>query len=218
MKQEKIIIYGMIFLTSIFTGCQKDLLENPPVDNSLTELPVNGGKKMISIEQNGVGIVFCLLNEKGKPATTFKEGENFKFHLAIENNVKPDKSMYIVSDFLRNPDLFLVYNSEGDSIGKPVIWDGMDKISDGYPIKKGDVWTLEFPWHEERGTEQPFDIDNAIRVLQHYFIGTSQPALPKGQYSTKITQQFCLGRYLPHPQHEEICTDTLSLKINFEIK
>jgi len=205
----------MIFFVApvLFTGCNKESLE--PV----TELPVDGTQKVIKVEENGIGIEFCLVNEQGEPATVFQEGENFRFRLTLKNNVQRDSALYIVSDFLRNPDLFAVYKENGDSVGKPVQWYGMNKISDAVNrICIEEAWTLEFPWHEERGAEEPFDIDNCIRVLQYYFKGCSQPYLPKGRYYTAFTQQFCLGRYLPHPQHEEICTDTLRFKIHFEIK
>lgn len=59
---------------------------------------------------------------------------------------------------------------------------------------------------------------NLIIVFQGLFIGLNQPPLSKGVYYTELNQQFCLGRYLPDPQSEFICTDTLKLKLNFEIK
>ena len=212
MKIKNLIRIIIFVIPFLFTGCNKEPVE--PV----TELPVDGSQKVIKVEDNGIGIEFCLLNEQGEPATVFKEGENFKFHLGIVNNVKEYDSLYIVTDFLRNPGLFMVYKENNDKVGKPVKWKGMNEISDICPIYKGETWKIEFPWHEERGTEKPFDYRNLIRVLQHYFMGLAQPYLPKGKYYTAFTRQFCLGRYLPHPQHETICTDTLKLKIHFEIK
>lgn len=213
---KKIIQTFYLFLT-VFTvmvmSCQKESVE--PV----MELTIDSKQKVLTVEKNGVGIEFCLLNEQGQPATVFNEGENFKFHLAIENNVKPDTAMFIVSDFLRNPDLFMVFSSNGDTIGKPVNFRGADLIS--YCVNQiyhGKEWDMEIPWHETRGTEVPFDYHNLISVLHHYFMGLNQQPLSKGKYYTKFTQQFCLGRYLPHPQSEFVCTDTLTLKINFEIK
>jgi hypothetical protein len=211
---KKIIQMFYLFLTVFtvtITGCQKESI------NPITELAIDGEQKVISVGNNGIGIEFCLLNEQGEPATVFDEGENFRFHLALKNNVKTDTAMYIVSDFLRNPGLFSVFSSNGDTIGQPAKWNGLFKISDGSPIYRGKEWVLEFPWHETRGMEQPFDPYNSIRVLQHHFIGLDQAFLQKGKYYTTFTQQFCLGRYVD-PRTEFFCTDTLTLKINFEIK
>ncbi len=213
---KKIIQIFFLFLpvfTLMLTGCQKESI------NPVTELAIDGEQKVISVGNNGIGIEFSLLNEQGEPATVFDEGENFRFHLALKNNVKRDTAMYIVSDFLTNSGLFCVFSSNGDTIGKPINYHGADLISDGInQIKRGKEWVLEFPWHETRGTQVPFDYRNLIRILQDYFIGLNQQPLSKGSYYTKFTQQFCLGRYLPHPQNEYKCTDTFTFTINFEIK
>ena len=213
---KKIIQTFYLFLT-VFTvtvmSCQKESIE--PV----MELTIDSKQKVLTVEKNGVGIEFCLLNEQGEPATVFYEGENFKFHLAIINNVEPDTAMYIDSDFLRNPDLFITFSSNGDTIGKPVDFLAADLISlKANKIKQGEKWDMEIPWHETRGSEAPFDYHNLIWFLHHYFIGLNQPPLSKGTYYTEFTQRFCFGKYLPHPQSEFVCTDTLKLKINFEIK
>ncbi|NQU79926.1 MAG: hypothetical protein HQ543_00215 [Bacteroidetes bacterium] len=205
-------LFPALFIVAV-TSCQKEPME--PV----TELAIDSEQKVIAVEKNGIGIEFCLLNEKGEPDTVFNEGENFKFHLAIINNVEPDTSMFIVSDFLGNPGLFMVFESNSDTIGKPINWCLTDLRSDASNrINHGEKWYMEIPWHETRGIEVPFDYHNLIGVFQQFFMGLDQPPLSKGKYYTKITQQFCLGKYLPHPQSEFVCTDTLTLKINFEIK
>jgi hypothetical protein len=194
-------------------SCQKESFE-PQM-----ELTIDGKQKVLNVEKNGVGIEFCLLNKNGEPATVFQEGENFKFHLAIINNVEPDTSMYIVSEFLRNPALFMVFRSVYDTIGKPVRLYIFYKRGDAMNrIKQGEKWYMEIPWHETRGTEMPFDLYNLINAFQAWFIGLDQPPLSKGTYYTEFTQQFCLGQHLPLSQNEFACTDKLRLKINFEIK
>jgi hypothetical protein len=113
----------------------------------------------------------------------------------------------------------MVFKNEFDTIGKPVIWNGMYKRGDNLnEIRKGEKWFLELPWHETRGTEMPFDFNNLIRVFQHFFKGNNQPYLAKGKYFSEFKQQFCLGRHLPDSISQQICTDTLQFKINFEIK
>ncbi len=212
---KKIIQIFFLFLpvfTLMLTGCQKESID--PV----TELAIDGEQKVISVGNNGIGIEFCLLNKQGEPATVFNEGENFKFHLAITNNVQTDTAMYIVSDFLRNPDLFRVFISNGDTVGKPLEGNFCNEISDGInQMKRGEEWVMESPWTETR-TFTGFYDPNTIRFLQCYFSGLNRQSLSKGRYYTKFTQQFCLGRYLPHPQNEYKYTDTFTLTINFEIK
>ena len=213
MKTIIQIFYLFTALAVTVMSCQKEPIE--PV----TELAIDSEQKVVAVEKNGIGIEFCLLNEKGEPATVFNEGENFRFRLAITNNVEPDTAMYIESDFLRNPSLFMVFSSADDTIGQPAEWHGMLKISDvTNQIKLDEKWDFEIPWREIRGTEVPFDHHNLIRVFQHYFMGLNRQVLSKGKYYTKFMQQFYLGRYLPHPQSESVYTDTLTLKINFEIK
>lgn len=205
-------LFPVLFGVAVIS-CQKEPIE------PLTELAIDSEQKVIAVEKNGIGIEFCLLNKEGEPATVFEEGENFKFHLAIENRVEPDTAMYIISEFLQNSYLFMVFNSAGDTIGKPVIYRGADLVAETTnKIKQKEKWDMEILWHETRGTEVPFDYHNLLRFLNTYFIGLNQQLLSKGKYYTELTQQFSLGRYLPHPQSEFVCTDTLTLKINFEIK
>lgn len=213
MKVIRIIYLFPVLFTVVVMSCEKESIE--PV----MELTIESKQNVLTVEKHGVGIEFCLLNELCEPAKVFQENENFKFHLAIKNNVEPDTAMYIVSAFLRNPGLFIVFSENGDMIGQPTEWHGMRKISDGVnEIGYNKKWDILIPWHETRGTEVPYDYQNLIRILQHYFMGLNQQPLSKGKYYTKFTQQFCLGRYLPHPQSEIVYTDTLTLKINFEIK
>ena len=213
MKTKYFLLIVIFIVPFLFTGCNKEPVE--PV----TELPVDGSQKVIKVEENGIGIEFCLLNEQGEPATVFKEGENFRFRLSITNKIQKYDSMYIVSNFLDSPYLFMVYKENGDSIGSPVEWPHFSYyISDGFPLKKGKIWSFEFYWHETRGTEKPYDEKNLIKVLQHLFKGLAQPYLPKGKYYTAFTQHFCLASYVNRPNNEYFCTDTLQLKIHFEIK
>ena len=215
-KINKIFYLFLIVFTVMVTSCQKEPLE------PIMELQIDSKQKVLTVEKNGVGIECCLLNEQREPATVFNEGENFKFHLTIINNVEPDTAMFIVSDFLRNPGLFTVFSNRGNKIGKPINWYIMDLRSDAAnEIGYNNTWDMKIPWHETRGTEEPFDTENLIIVFQHYFIGLNQQPLSKGKYYTRLNQVSCLGRYYDSPDFNEVpfvCTDTLIFKINFEIK
>ena len=212
-RKIDIFLWLPAILLLLMVSCQKESFEQ------VLELPIGGTQKLLTVEENGVGIEFCLLNEQGQPSTAFQEGENFKFHLTIINNVESDTAMYIVSDFLRNPGLFRVFKNNGDTIGTPVLWNGMDKISDASnQIKKGEQWEMKIPWHETQASGVFSDNSNKIHFLQHYYIILYQHHLSKGRYYTEFIQQFAFGKYLPHPQSEFVYTSTLEFKINFEIK
>jgi len=200
-------------ILSLIISCQKETIEQ-----STIELTVEGKQKVIVIEDYGVGIEFCLLNENDEPATTFQEGENFKFHLAIINHVEPDTTMYIVSDFIYNEALFKVLDRTGRTIGKPWEKSMCLEISDGVnQIYAGEKWIIESPWVETQVFEGPYESDN-IKYLQCYFSGLNMKPLPIGKYYTELSQQFCLGKYLPQPKNEFVCTEFLTLRIYFEIK
>lgn len=137
MKRRIQIFYllSAVFILTVMS-CQKEPvypLDEPTIDSN----------KIITVEQNGVGIEFYLLNDNGEPDTVFNEGENFKFHLAIINNVEPDSSMFIVSEFLKNPNLFKVFRSAYDTVGKPVELHGWFKKGDPLnEILQGEKWVM----------------------------------------------------------------------------
>jgi len=62
---------------------------------------------------------FCLLNEQGKPATIFNEGENIIFSFSLKNNLKEDIS--IPTQFI-NDDFYRVYENNNIDMGKA--WTG----------------------------------------------------------------------------------------------
>jgi hypothetical protein len=211
-------LFAPLVLVLALWGCNKT------PENPVTDFPIIGTENTIQVEQNGIEVTFCLLNGQDVPDTVFSQGENFKFYLAIKNNVQQDTALYMVSEFLRNPGLFTVYHSNGEPVGEAVIWYSMNKISDQVnQVKRDGTWYVTMPWHETRGTEEPYDYTNLIKVLQHFFMGENQPMLSAGRYYTTFSQQFCLGRYFNYEDYsntpfEYVCTDTLSFKVNFEIK
>lgn len=163
----KTIIQIFYLLPAVFTvtlmSCQKESIE------PIMELTIDGMQKVITVEKNGVGIEFCLLNEKGEPATVFQEGENFKFHLAIINNVEPDTAMYIVSDFFTNQEIFKVYDINENVIGRP--WEEkmvIERSDATNQIDAGEKWIMESPWTETRIFTGFYEPD-VIRFLQFFF-------------------------------------------------
>ncbi|MBA7534628.1 hypothetical protein ES705_26877 [subsurface metagenome] len=211
---KKIIQKFYLFLT-VFTvtvmSCQKDSIE--PV----MELTIDSKQKVLTVEKNGVGIEFCLLNENGEPATIFNEGEDFRFHLAITNNVEPDTAMYMpicldCGGYI--PDKFYVMNAQGDTIGRPFYFRGIVYIKTQCPvINKWDSFILDIPWTESRENWY------ICTLIAH---GSKNKLLPKGEYYTSFVHKFCLNFLSLPPISEKpdefICTDNISFKINFKIK
>ena len=212
MKRIMQIFY---FVTAMFvvtiTSCQKESIE-PPM-----ELTIDGMQKVLFVNNNGIGIKFCLLNENGEPATVFKEGENFRFYLEIINNVEPDTAMYLPLwsglGYGWIPDNLYVFNAKGDTIGRPFYFRGAYYILEACPkIKKGDSFVLDIPWTENR---ENWLICN---VMAH---GSKNEPLPKGKYYTRFVYQFCLNSFsLFNSENPDdfICTDRISYKINFKIE
>ena len=73
--KKKTLFLSLLFLwiTTGMTSCNKD-------DDQLWEISPDGKQAVIERKINGLAFKFCLLNEKGEPATVFKEGENFSFY------------------------------------------------------------------------------------------------------------------------------------------
>ncbi len=209
---KKIIQIFYLFLavfTLIITGCQKESI------NPVTELAIDGEQKVISVGNNGIGIEFCLLNEQGEPATIFSEGENFRFHLVIKNNIKSYKTMYMPVGFGYGfiPDRFYVMNPQGDTIGRPFYFRGADyDLMKCFKMNKGENYVLDVSWTENR---------DYWHICNLYAHGSKNKPLPKGTYYISFEHNFCLRDFslnFPEKAEELICTDILNFKINFEIK
>lgn len=220
MKKIVRFVYVLLlsFFVSTIVGCHKKNEDSvQPVAKQIESKDTNN-LEVIRVFQNGISVEFCLINGNGQPAASFNEGEQFKFRLSITNYYDQDTSLYVITDFLKNPNLFMVFKSSSDSVGKPIKLFFIYKTGDYYnKIKKGEKFLVEIPWTESKGSELPFRFDNLINFFQYYYIGLNRPSLPKGKYYTEFNQKFCLGRYLPDPQ-VPICTDILQLRIDFEVK
>lgn len=217
MKTIVKIFYLLFMMFPVMVmSCQKESIE--PV---ITELAIDGKQKVISVEKNGIGIEFCLLNEQGQPATVFNEGEDFRFHLVIRNNVKSCETLYI--PFCRDctgygnsyfPDEFYVMSAQGNTIGRPFYIRGADfSLERCFKIKKGErLVMLDIPWTESR---------DYWHICNLYAHGSKNEPLSKGIYYVSFSHRFCFRDFtlpgLGKPD-EFICSDNISLKIYFEIK
>ncbi len=209
MMKKIIQIFFLFLIIFLAISCQKESIE--------LELTIDEEQKVITVEKNGIEIEFCLLNEQGEPATVFKEGEDFTFHLAIINNIKSYEAVYMPlcngCGYGYIPDEFYVMTSNGDTIGRPFFFRGaVYMLFDCPVIKKGESFVLDIPWTENR--------DN-WPICTLYAHGSKNTPLEKGIYYTSFTHKFCFRDASLHGSgkpEEYVCTDNVSFKINFEIK
>jgi len=179
------------------TGCEKD--------ENFFELQIGDENPVIKKEVNGIEFKFCLLNEKGEPATVFNEGENFTFQFSIINN-RQDSLPFWDLNFYRLDD-FCAVNSSKKYYGKPFIFIGSSytPVSKWLPSKK-EHYQFKVPWYDERDEWVYFWAE---------FMSTKQPLLNRGKYYTQFAYAFTFETPVREP---EVITDTITFKINFEIK
>lgn len=203
MKHLKPILFLLGIILSAAFGCEK----NEDQKNIYWELPVNGSKTAIVNTINGIEFKFCLINENGVTATSFIEGQNFSFLLALTN--KTSDSLHLDNSFFQPSSNFCkVYDSNNALIGLPFIFKWRDEIGSAahpfYGMK--DKYELTVPWKDDR---------NEWQTINCHFESTHQNLLPKGEYYTIFTHRFCFDHKNGKPN---VCTDSLIFKINFEIK
>lgn len=186
-----------ILLFSVLTpGCKlDDIIYGVVVENQNGVL-----KKAV----NGVEYSFCLLNEKGMPASIFKEGENFSFQFKIKNNTAEALPLY---DFgFYNTYDFLMVRSVAEYVGKPMKFLQHDTSAPAWEIAPEATETFTLPWHEER---------SEFLEMHGYFEGLKQPNLPIGKYYTKFTYNFRFGYPDKAPKME---SGKMTFIISFEIR
>jgi len=104
------ISFIFLLLSLMGAGCEKD-------EELLWEISPDSKTAVIQQEVDGIEFKFCLLNEKGEPATVFNEGENFTFQFSLKNNTKEAIPFYDYGFYVTN-DFFSV-RSERVNFGKP---------------------------------------------------------------------------------------------------
>jgi hypothetical protein len=201
-KKLKIVIPFLLLIpicvVLLGAGCEKD--------ENLWEISPDSKSAVIQKEVDGIEFKFCLLNEKGEPATVFKEGENFSLFFSIANN-RDEKLYFYPSYAYSNENEFCkIFNSSGQDIGKPFLFSGVDKIGIGaYPLFDSEnVCVFEQKWLDYR--------DSTWRWKYGYFESAKQGILMKGSYYTGFNQRFEFSG------DTHFYTDTINFLINFKIK
>jgi hypothetical protein len=138
---------AVLFLTA--AGCENGLLgdDKQKPNRHYWEVEINDKKKMIEQTVKGIEFKFCLLNENSVPSTVFEEGENFFFYFTVKNTLH--EKLYFDKDFMRFDfhTFCKVWEINGNSVGKPFVFRGIDKIGVGaYPFPQNETYAFKFPW------------------------------------------------------------------------
>lgn len=186
-----------LFLSLMGAGCEKE-------DELLWEISPESNTAVIQKEVDGIEFKFCLLNEKGEPATVFNEGENFTFLFSFKNNLADS---IIVSPEFINTDFFRVNKLNENNlidIGRP--WTGVWCYYSGEPhefiVQSSKTKSLQCPW--------VLTVTNAPDYP--LCISESKDHLSKGEYFTSLRLNF---NYVFN--NELITIKNKEFKINFKI-
>ena len=165
---------------------------------------------MIEKEIDGIAFKFCLLNEQGKPATIFNEGENFNFYFSVTNLTNEKLLFYHGFDYtnMKDNEFCEVFTSDNQEIGEPFIFLGYDKIGIGaYPFNSEKNYVFEQRWVDMR--------DSTWRWEYGYYKSNNQTPLPIGDYYTGFQYRFQIEST---DSGTNFSDTTLTFKINFKIK
>lgn len=194
-----------IMISIMGVGCERQ-------DDDILPMEIGPDSKDQIIQNtiDGIGFKFCLLNEQGEASTVFYEGENFSFLFSVTNYRTDD--FYFVPDYARENenDFCRVYTAENSDLGKPfellyALGIGMP----GYPFNPGESYDFEATWCND--TESVWFFQNGT------YSSTKREQLNKGSYYTRFKSKFYLKSSENSPEND-IRIDTLSFKINFEVR
>lgn len=112
MKKQNLMIMSLLLSGMAFTACSNDddmqVKENVVLDVDTLQV------------FDGFDVKFQMLDTKGRPVTTFKEGENVTFKLVVINKQK--EPIKLLTDFI-GTDAFHVFSATGNDLGLP--WDAV---------------------------------------------------------------------------------------------
>ncbi|NLI71550.1 MAG: hypothetical protein GX361_02315 [Bacteroidales bacterium] len=156
---------------------------------------------IIEKEIDNLVFKFCLLNEKGEPATVFKEGENFTFNFSIQNFYRNPIS--VPTHFVNN-DFYRVYKKDNTDMGKPWagIWCEFSLTPQEITIAPNEIRLLNCPWRLTESNQPDYPL----------CMNESRNILSKGDYYTSINTQF---DYVVNSKNQSV---KLNLRINFKIQ
>ena len=170
---KKIILsMACVAIVSCMVGCENadsDMKDTIISESDSTENLRNGGKDS---EFMPLRINYHLENEKGENATTFAEGENIIFDLAIYNDSLKDITFAEEREIVMS--CLSVYDINGNYIGNP--WVGMDMDASIWYVtikaNGSEHWRIPWMYDEKYMTERSCKIG----------IYPMKDPLPSGKY------------------------------------
>lgn len=197
MKTTLLKLGAFILLFAFMgAGCEKE-------DELLWEISPDSKTAVIQKGVDGIEFKFCLLNEEGKPATVFNEGENFSFYFSVTNN--SSEKFYFYPGYAYSDEFSRVYSSNNQDKGQPYQTINVLDIGVGaYPFNIGESYIFEQPWVDVRDSNWSWE--------KATYKSTHKPYLEKGNYYTGFKYRFQFEGEKP------VNMDTLNFKINFKIK
>jgi hypothetical protein len=152
-----------------------------------------------TVRKDGISFKLSLLNEEGKPATVFREGENISLHFEMENLRKGDSR--------KTPEVICTMGTGG--FGKVF-------TPDGTPAYIRDIMCNMML------RLSPFDGENRYAATVQLYDTQHPPVvLPKGDYYTGFTYTF---RYVAsididrYPIYEWVETGPVTMRIDFTVE
>jgi len=196
-NKKTLLITLLLFMITGMVGCGED--------DPVWELYPGGKQTVIQNEISGISFTFYLMNEEGKPATVFNEGENFYFYFSIKNN-SGKNYYYNAYECAYITDFFRVFNSIRMDYGKSYNVLPMPDLGEtGYPFNNGDTYTFKIPWmHSEVALceGEDFSYQSVLR-----------DELKKGTYYTDFIHMFKFNG-----NETKDVEMSLVFKINFKIQ
>ncbi|MDR1456318.1 MAG: hypothetical protein LBJ01_11745 [Tannerella sp.] len=163
-----------------------------------------------TVRKDDISFKLSLLNEEGKPATVFREGENFSFRFEMENLRENDKREY-PGQLLGN--LYVngfshVFNQNGDWVGSPFSEGGAcTKELSSFPFEGDNRPDVTVPWNGSNEEEW-------WKYRSCDFTWSAPAVLPKGDYYTGFTYTFNY-RITPNTWVE---TGPVTMRIDFTVE
>lgn len=202
MKYKRIIFAGASFWLCVcgFMSCSDaDNVED--LQEKTTRL--SSEENIIETSEDSISIYFSILNEAGKPSTSFKYGENMLFRLSMKN--KTDRMLMVSRNFEGFNDIswdnnFLrVFTAEGKDMGVP--WTGMflnkdNRDSWGFaghlscPWSYQNIETLLATSWSEYNPLLSFPLDKSESSESSNKAKQPKQPLPRGDYYTHFMIKF----------------------------
>jgi len=191
--------FYLFFIALLITGTTAS---KSVMDDLSWDISPDSKSQVIEKEINGIAFKFCLLNEQGKPATVFNEGENIVFSFSLMNNLK--ESISISPEFI-NDDFYRVYGYNNTDMGKA--WTGT------WCDFRYEKMVIELQSNEQKALNCPWLLSDNFKADYPLCKGDDMNPLPKGEYFTSL--HFDLSYNVDGKQKD---IKNVTFKINFKIQ